>query len=182
MRWIAACVLPLVFPLFAAEVSEVDVRQKDDLYRLCVIARIDALPSEVWTSLTDFHHLERLHHSVHESTRIRRMPDGADRVRIQMHPCVLFFCVRFSQVVEFHAVPERQLVADFDQRDSLFHFGQLRWRLAQTPDAGTDLVFDAELAPAFWIPPLLGPWVLKRALRKTATDIVMNLDRLSRTR
>lgn len=181
MWWVVACLLPLAFPLSAAEVSEVEIRREDDRYRLRVIARLDALPAAVWKSLTDFHHLERLHHSVHDSTHLRRMPEGVDRVRIQMHPCVLFFCVHFSQIVEFQAVADRQLVADFDQRDSLFHFGQLKWRLAQTPEAGTDLVFDAELAPAFWIPPLLGPWILKRTLRKTAMDIVMNLDRLSKS-
>ncbi|MGC1954408.1 MAG: SRPBCC family protein [Gammaproteobacteria bacterium] len=179
---IAAGLLAIGLSLGAAEVSEADVRREDDLYRLHVVARIDASLSAVWKVLTDYHDLGRLHYSVKESTYLGRTPEGADRVRIRMHPCVLFFCVDVTQIVEFHAVAERRLVADFDRRASHFEFGRLQWRLAHTPSAGTDLVFDAELVPAFWIPPLLGPWILKSALRKTATEIIMNLNRLSRSR
>ena len=180
MWWITAGVLPLALSLPTAEVRQVDVRRDGNLYQLHVVARIGGSPSAVWRLLTDFQHLERIHHSVRDSTYLGHTPEGGNRVRIRMHPCVMFFCVDFTQVLEFHAVDERQLLADFDQRDSDFHFGQLKWRLARSRNVGTDLVFDADLEPAFWVPPLLGSWVLKRVLRKTATDIVMNLDRLSR--
>lgn len=179
--WIAAGLLAIGLWLSAAEVSEVDVRREEDRYRLHVAARIDAPPSTVWKLLTDFHHLERLHHTVRDSTYLGRTAEGMDRVQIHMHPCVMFFCVDLTQIVEFHSVAARQLLADFDRRESLFNFGHLKWRLDRTTNAGTDLVFDAELAPAFWIPPLLGPWILKSTLRKTAMDIILNLDRLSRS-
>jgi hypothetical protein len=180
LGWVAASLIAFGSSLSAAEVSEAEVRREGDRYRLHVVARIDAVPAAVWTLLTDFHALERLHHSVQESTYLGRTFEGADRVRIRLHPCVLFFCVDATQVVEFRSTGAGQLLADFERRDSLFDFGRLKWHLARAPNTGTDLVFNAELAPAFWIPPLFGPWILKRALRETATDIVTNLDRLSR--
>jgi hypothetical protein len=179
MWWVAGGLLLLALSLPAAEVSEVDVHRDGDVYRLYVVARIDASPAAVWKLLTDFNHLERVHRSVHQSIYLGRRAEGVDRVQICMHPCVLFFCVDFTQIVEFHSIAERQLLADFARRNSQFHFGHLQWRLARSSNAGTDIVFEAELAPAFWIPPLLGPWILKRTLRRTATDIVMNLDQLS---
>lgn len=178
MGWLAAGLLALSLSLDAAEVSTAKVRHDGDIYRLHVVARINASPLVVWKLLTDYGHLERLHHSVQESTYLGETADGMHRVRIRLNPCIMFFCVEFTQVVEFRAVAERKLLGEFDQRDSRFQFGQLKWCLTGTSNADTHLVFDADLSPAFWIPPLLGPWILKRALRKTAMDIVMNLDRM----
>ncbi|MGF1615077.1 MAG: SRPBCC family protein [Gammaproteobacteria bacterium] len=181
MCWTVVCLLLLALPLSAAEVDQVNVHREGDQYQLQVIAHVDAQPTVVWALLTDFDNLQQLHPMVRASTYLRRTPEGADRVRIRTRPCVLLFCVDFTQIVEFRAFGEERLQGDFDPRDSHFHFGQLRWQLEGISSGGTDLRFDAELTPAFWLPPLLGSWVLKRALRTTATDIVMNLDRLSRS-
>lgn len=56
--------------------------------------------------------------------------------------------------------------------------GRARWLFR---DAGgrTDLRVTAELQPAFLIPPLIGPWVVKRWLRAETVQSSANIERLA---
>ncbi|MEA2079826.1 MAG: hypothetical protein U9P00_08215, partial [Pseudomonadota bacterium] len=45
--------------------------------------------------------------------------------------------------------------------------------------AGTRILMRSELAPDFWIPPLLGPWLIKRELRAEALQTMHNLERVA---
>lgn len=180
VRWFLLPCLGMLGPLLpAAEVQQVDVHHEAKQYRLHVVSRTEVPPEAVWALLVDYKHLDRLHPLVRESTLLESTPDGVARVSVQMHPCVFVFCLDLTQIVAFRAIATGHLVADFDQKGGDFRRGRLRWRLRSDPRGGTRLVFDAELEPSFWIPPLIGPWILKRALRNTATELVGNLERLS---
>ena len=42
---------------------------------------------------------------------------------------------------------------------------------------GTRILIRSEVEPDFWIPPLIGPWVIKKKLRSEALETVRNLER-----
>ena len=66
-------------------------------------------------------------------------------------------------------------------RASLPQFGQARWRL-ENSSGDTRLLFEARIRPAFWVPPLIGPWVIGRVLREEARSTCDGLERLARMR
>ena len=39
--------------------------------------------------------------------------------------------------------------------------------------------FRSEIEPAFWVPPLIGPWLIQRALQAETLKSVANLERLA---
>ena len=43
--------------------------------------------------------------------------------------------------------------------------------------AGTRILMRSEAAPDVWLPPLLGPWLIKRDLRNEAVQVVHNIER-----
>jgi hypothetical protein len=47
---------------------------------------------------------------------------------------------------------------------------------------GTRLELTSELRPAFWVPPLVGPYLVKRGLMSTARDALDGLEREAEAR
>jgi hypothetical protein len=47
-------------------------------------------------------------------------------------------------------------------------------------DQRTQLDFNAELEPAFWIPPFVGPWLVENSLREEAQRTSSGIEQLAR--
>ena len=41
------------------------------------------------------------------------------------------------------------------------------------------MLFDAEIEPAFWVPPLIGPYLIARELRRQAQVTAESIERLA---
>jgi hypothetical protein len=59
-------------------------------------------------------------------------------------------------------------------------YGRARWLFRPAGDQ-TDFEVSAELEPAFTVPPLIGPWLVKRWLRVETEQSSENLEKLTRT-
>lgn len=162
----------------AAEPAQVEVRRDQDRYRVTVDAHIDASPDQVLALIRDFDHLTRLHTSVVESTTLSRQ-DNQARVFVRMQGCILFFCRIVTQMLDFRSDPGgRHMVATMDPTESDFQYGRMRWELQAAARRTTRLRYQADLVPDFWVPPLIGPWVIKRRLRGVALEMTDALGRL----
>jgi Protein of unknown function (DUF3047) len=59
-----------------------------------------------------------------------------------------------------------------------FRQGNGRWHLLPD-DGGTRLIFDVDLTPKYWLPPVFGPWLMKRKLAEEAFEFAQGLERLA---
>jgi len=59
-----------------------------------------------------------------------------------------------------------------------FSYGRADWQF-RPAGTSTHLRFSAELEPAFWVPPLLGPWLVERSLREEAERTSAGIERLA---
>lgn len=180
MRGLSLAWLWLLPSLVAAGEAQVEVRQDGDRYRVTVDAHIDTPPAQVFALLRDFDHLNRLHSSVVDSTILSRQ-DNQARVFVRMQGCILFFCRVVTQMLDFQYDPGGQyMVATMDPEESDFKHGRMRWELQADDRETTRLRYQADLDPDFWIPPLIGPWIIKRRLRGVALEMTDALGRLPR--
>ncbi len=155
-----------------------EVRRDGDRYRVNVDAHIDTSPAQVFALIRDFDHLNRLHKSVVEST-ILSVQENEARVFVRMQGCILFFCRTVTQMLDFRSDPQgRYMVATMDPAESDFKYGRMRWELQATARHTTHLRYQADLIPDFWVPPLIGPWVVKRRLLGVALEMTDALGRL----
>jgi hypothetical protein len=160
----------------AADIRELQVGRRDDLFRLHLLAHLRASFPAAWTVLTDYSHLYRLTDSVQISEILGMEPDGSTLVRTRSHVCVWIFCKTLEQVQRLRCLAPGELDADSIPDPSAFTFGRARWRLA--PEGrGTRFELDAQLRPGFWVPPLLGPLVIEQGLRGSALDALEGLER-----
>lgn len=162
---IAATALPCAFSAAAAEILESDVRHNDGRYTVHFDVRLDAPPDKLRPHLTDYANYAKHAKSITESTVLGKMPSGATRIRLRLRSCFLFFCRNATMVKDITEQPDGTIQAQVDPALSDFRETTEQWRLTAEGNR-TRLQYRAELTPTFYVPPLIGPWILKRRMRE----------------
>lgn len=162
----------------AVQIDNLQVQRAGRDYRVSFTAVLRVPLRRVWQVLTDYGHLTALAPAIEESEILRELNPAAHRVRIRERLCVLIFCKQLTQVQIFRQHSPWELEVELDPEASDFEFGQAHWRLEGGPTT-TRLRFDARLRPAFWVPPVIGPWAIKRVLRKQVATVCAGLERLA---
>lgn len=164
----------------AAEVEQVSVVRDGARFHVEMRVRLSVPPDEAYTIFTHYPDLPRINPSVREVASVERR-GHLDRVDAKLHICIAFFCrnLRFTQDMEPVADgPEFVLIATVVPEMSDFRYGRASWIFAPCA-SGTCLRFTAELEPDFWIPPLIGTWLMKRELRYQALATSEGIERLA---
>jgi hypothetical protein len=173
----------LLLPLHqarAAEMEYIDMWEVGDRYHLRSESLIDAPPSLVLSTLLDYENFYRLSGGIKETRYIEPDVDGVPRAYTRVESCVLFFCRSLEKVerVIVHAPDEIELEVDPERSD--FIYNHSRWSI-KPEGKGTRLGYEMVMEPSFWIPPLIGPWAIKRKLASSALTMAGRLERMART-
>ena len=163
--------------IIAGEVTSVQVKYKEGVYALSIDAQIDAPLHNVYGFLTDYDNLTRISPSVIESRVVTQLDDRIHRIHFVTKLCVFFYCKNLRQTQDMVKHPENLITATLVPENSDFKGGFAQWRL-ESKQAGTHLLFNAQLIPDFWIPSLAGPFILKLMLTREAVNTVHGLENL----
>jgi len=177
-RLIAVTFLLLAAGADAADLRKVTVEKDEKRYRLTSETRFDASTQDLYRVLTDYDLFTQFS-SVYVETRNEEPgTNGKPRYFTRMEGCIMLFCKSFVRIGELTLSPEKEIVALADPEHSDFNYSRERWTLRPDGD-GTLLIYDFELEPAFWVPPVIGPFIMKRVLRKGGTDAVDRIEALA---
>lgn len=166
-------------PASAGEVLSSHVEYENGHFLVDLNMRINAKPARVRGWLTDYNHLHRVNGAILTSRLISN--DGTrQRVFIETRGCVLFFCKRIVQYQDISEPAPGYLVSRIDPSVSDFSYGRVVWHLWHDQH-GTRVRFSADLVPKFWVPPLIGPWAIKRKLLEEAQQTITGLETLANT-
>lgn len=174
-RLVAAVLLLMPATVLAGEILASSVNRDGDRYTLSLTARIDAPIDTVYRSITDFDNLAAINPAIEES-QLLAMPDvDTRRVRSVIMVCILVFCKRVTQVQDVRLVDGSAIEAVILPEDSDFRSGFSRWQL--TPGgASTELLFTNAFEPDFWIPPVIGAWLIKRKLMREVAETAIYIE------
>lgn len=156
-------------PVTAAEVIDVTVTHEDGVYHVAIEAWLDAPMPAVYAVLTDYPQWAVVNDLIKESEVLDASDPTRTLVRTVAEGCVLFFCKRFTQVQWMHADGEDGIRAEVIPERSDLRSGSAHTVLTDA-DGRTLFDYEMSLEPDFWIPPFVGPLVLKRKLRKQAVE------------
>ncbi len=163
----------------AAQVESITVTRGDGGFKISFDAVVDAPARQVYEVLSDYARFARMNPAI-VSMSVEAAPTGRGaRVRSVLKSCVWFFCTQVVQVEDVTEPDARTIVAQIVPGLGDFESGSGFWRVT---DAGarTRLHYEATRVAGFWIPPLIGPWAIKRTLREQLESSVMTLERLAR--
>lgn len=161
-----------------AELGDVSVEREENRYRLTSETRFDARVTDVYRVLTDYDLFTQISSVFVESRNLKPRENGKPRYFTRLEGCILWFCKSFVRVGELTLMPETEIIAMADPVESDFDFSRERWTLRPDGD-GTVLVYEFELEPSFWVPPVIGPFIMKRVLKAGGSDAVDRIEALA---
>ena len=171
----AVLLLLEIVPLNAAELRNVVVEKIGDRYHLTSITYFDASQSQLYKALTDFDKYPLFSSAFVEAENREPDEQGRPGFYTKMEGCALLFCKTYIRIGYLELEPEHDIVAVVDPEQSNFAYSRERWQLIPEGE-GTIMIYNFEMEPGFWVPPLIGPYVIKRALKASGGNAVGRIE------
>ena len=162
----------------AATIRQFDVEHDHGCYRLTSITHLDAAPDSVFAVLTDYDELERISDLYEESHFLTLEGSDTRLAYTRLKGCVLFFCRTIRRVERIETEAQRFIRATVLPAQSDLDYGRSEWFL-EAEKGGTRLTYRMAMHPSFVVPPVLGPWLLKRSLLKDGAAAVDRIEELA---
>lgn len=174
------CVLLLSISAMAqaAEFREIEVDREDGLYSMRSQVYFNVEPEYLYRVLTDFNLFKKFTSAIVESNNVEADEKGRPQFYARMEGCVLIWCRSFVRIGYLELKPTTEIIAISDPERSDFEISRERWQLIPE-DGGTLMIYEFQMVPAFWVPPLIGPFYIKRALRSGGVDAVNRIEALA---
>jgi len=170
--------LALGVAVSAATINTLDVSKQHGRFELTVHTHMEAPAQAIFEVLMDYDRLHRIS-SVYKETRyLEPDTDGAPLVFTRMAGCMLFYCMNMRRTERLEAVAPHFIRTETLPELSDFKYGRSEWTL-EPAQGGTRVSYTLEIEPDFWVPPVIGPWVLKRTLARGGGRVINRIERLA---
>lgn len=176
--WLVASGITFALPAAAADVLHTEVSHDAGRYTVVFEFQVAADANAVRRILTDYDHLDRLSRVVQKSEQLPPGDDGRSRVRVVMHSCFMFFCQTVRKLETITEFSDGRLVTVADPAESDYRYSRVEWQI-HAEETRTRVTYRAEHEPAFFVPPLIGPWVIKSRIRDELGLIAERLEQLA---
>ena len=167
----------------AADVQSLHVDHKDGRHAVDMTVQLDVDAADAYTVLTTFDKLTEINPAVQRVTVRERISTSEAVLETEVQVCMLWFCKLLLQVQDMRWQPTDNaggtLVAQVRPAESNLRYGQAEWRIWPC-EAHSCMRFVAEIEPDFWVPPLIGPWVIRRKLEQEALQTSEGIERLAK--
>lgn len=176
---IVIALLGIAAPAPAAEMRSVHVDYEGGYYSLVSEAWFDAGIDELFAVFSRWDLSPNFSSAVVEAHDIDADEHGRPGFYVRNRGCILFFCK--SLVRQGHVELERNVVlrAFADPRYSDFTLSNETWEFSED-DGGTTVVYRLRMQPDFWVPPAIGPYLIKRKLSNDGGQALDRIEAIAR--
>jgi hypothetical protein len=162
----------------AAEFRDIMVEREDGLYSMRSVVYFNVEREYLYRVLSDFDLFKKFTGAIVESKNVAADDKGRPQFYARMEGCVLVWCKSFVRNGYLELDPNAEIIAISDPERSDFEISRERWQLI-TEGEGTVMIYEFQMVPAFWVPPLIGPFYIKHALRSGGVDAVDRIEALA---
>ena len=160
---------------WAAELLDIQVSTTDGLYVMESESILDASVPSVFQVLLDYENFTQLSSVYEQSRYLEPGPDGLPRVYTLAQGCMLFVCRSVEKVERLETRSNSRIVATVIPEFSNLEQGVTEWVL-RADGKSTRLAYRMELVPRFWVPPLIGPPIIRYVLAKGGEEALQRLE------
>jgi len=162
----------------AAEMRSVDVGYEDSRYTLQSEVWFDAPLEAVYAVFSHWDLSTQFSSAIVKSNDLAPDAQGRPQFFVRNRGCLLFFCRTFDRQGYVESQPFEVLRAIANPETSDFVVSQESWTF--TPEnGGTAVVYDMLMQPKFWVPPGIGPYIIKRKLKNDGGDAVDRVEAIA---
>ncbi len=160
---------------FAADLRSVNVDYEDGRYTMASVVWFDATVDQVYTVFRQWDLSTEFSSTIDEAFDIEPDETGKPGFYIRHKGCILFFCKSFERRGHVELEPLTTLRAFANPEASDFHFANEVWTF-NPENGGTVVTYELHMQPKFWVPPGIGPWIIKRKLKSGGDDAIDRIE------
>jgi hypothetical protein len=163
-----------------ATLDRVDLTETDGRYQLVADSWLDAPPAAISAVLLNFENdgYTQISEIYKESDVLGHDADGTPLVYTLVKGCVMLFCRSMSRVERLEVVTPTLIRSTVVPERSDFRYSTAEWML-EPEGEGTRVHYRMALEPDFWLPPFVGPTLLRRILLRGGVDAVERIEELA---
>ena len=163
----------------SADLRSIEVWKEGDRYHLVSESLIGASQDALYAVLTDYEHFKKFTSAIVASNNAEAGEDGRPRFYTRMQGFVLLYCHTFVRRGYLLLTPKHDIIAVSEPEESDFEFSREQWQLSGE-DEGTVMIYKFEMEPSFWVPPFIGPYYLKRAMKSGSIRMIQRIEAIAR--
>ncbi len=163
----------------ASDLHDADVYVENGIYHIWVAAKLQVPAEYVRDVLTDYAHVYRLNASIVESEVLHSPVDDSTLIRNRVLLCASVFCLEVERVDLIRTLASGDLQAVIVPELSEFRSGKSVWKITPQGES-TYLVYEAQIEPDFYIPPVVGTHIVARQLRNEFTTTFNRIEHIAR--
>ena len=162
-----------------ATIETISVDREQGVYSLHAETLLDASPEAITSVILDFDRFGRISSVYKEYGYLDPQPDGTPTVFTRMEGCLMsMFCKSMTRVERLESAETGYIRTVTLPEQSDFKRSTSEW-IIETEGEGARMTYRLEMEPDFWVPPVLGPWYLKRTLLRGGGDAIDRIERLA---
>ena len=162
----------------AAELHSIEVEHHDGEYSLVSEVWFDAGLEETFEVFRTWDHSEQFSSAIVEARDLPPDELGRPGFYSRAQGCILFFCKSIVRQGYVEFVVNRVLRASADPAHSDFEFSNETWTFREE-EGGTHVRYELHMDPKFWVPPGIGPYFIKRKLKRASGDALDRIERVA---
>ena len=162
----------------AATLREVTVDHVDGTYVMHSEAWFDVGIEKIFGLLLDWDESTKFSSVIVESRNLAPAADGRGRFYSRNQGCLWFFCKSFERYGFVEHEPLIFIEATVDPEKSDFELSDERWDFREENN-GTVVTYAFRMKPKFFIPPLIGPAILKSKLKNGGVNAIDRIEALA---
>ena len=178
---LATCALLLTATAAAAaELKEHEFDFTNGCSRYRFMAQLQAPAAEVLQTLVDPARIALTNDDIRTSQVVSRASDGSFVREVRMEQCVIGICFDIRFVERVRADGPGTLAVTQLPNAGTFRRGNARWTVTSLPGGLTSLSMQAEQEPSFWVPPIVGPFLMRRTFEREVRETIGKIEEISR--
>ena len=177
MRWWS--MLLVAGSASAAEMQSIEVTHDGGAYSVVSVAWFATGIDETFDVFRKWDYSEQFSSAVVEARDLEPDEHGRPGFYVRNRGCILFFCKSLVRQGHIELEHNKSLRSFADPALSDFEFCNETWTFAEQA-GGTRVRYELHMDPKFWVPPAIGPYLIKRKLRNDGTDALDRIERVAR--
>jgi hypothetical protein len=164
----------------AFETAAANISFRGNTYTYTFSAVLQGSSDAVLAIVTDYDNLQPINDNIIESRVLERYAHGELKRILRLRQCILVFCFKLK-FVEHISESGNTITATIIPAESNFRDGVAEWLIEPLDDTHTRLTLSATQTPDFWLPPIIGPLILKRVFMIEVRETCARIEQLVMT-
>ena len=163
-----------------ATLDVLEVTRDAGRYELFANTFLEASPEDIYQVLLEYDDdaYQRISGVYKESRYLDPQADGTPTVYTLMEGCIMFYCMEMRRTERLEKQAFTYIRTESIPEESDFKYAMSEWTF-EPEGSGTRMSYTLVMEPDFFVPPIIGPWILKRILSRGGPRVIARIERIA---